>query len=463
MKKGGLFLCLFMLIGLSLNFISAETNNSFLSINLISWPENNGELYFNYTYGENETEDELPYQYNFTNSTDVDTCILYIDNITTAISINDVNESDFLNWWSDEEITIDSVEGNHTWQVYCNLTNGIYNYSEIRSFESFDYTKIKPDVWLTWPNNNQIFNNDYEIDFYFDYLNNSEIKNCSWYIDNTLISIWNTNTNNWTNIKNSSTSSGRHTWSYSCTNIHNRVGNSETRSFYRLDMDIIPSDLFLLYDNANNDLSNLEGFYIGSEFESGYIYFRNNVTLLNISLLNLVNISQNRIYLDSSNLSMLNKNATLRFNGITFSNPRILKDNVIVSIPFLYDDGSLTFNITGFSEYRIEETPVSPTSSGGSGGGGGSSGGGGGSSKKKTIVNQTIIKLTNPTNTNPNSEIPTNDTISDPSSITGAVTGINNTKTSKVVYISLIIIIFGTLIFILIRRGRRLRKRNNYY
>ncbi len=87
MRKAVFILSLILIIlPIYFNIISAESinqsvNESYLTINLISWPEDGGELYYNYTYEENETEDELPYLYNFTNSSDVDTCILYIDKL----------------------------------------------------------------------------------------------------------------------------------------------------------------------------------------------------------------------------------------------------------------------------------------------------------------------------------------------------------------------------------------------
>jgi len=366
--------------------------------------------------------------------------------------------------------------------VYCNLSNGVSNFSELRTFESFDYLMIPPDVWLTWPNDNQIFNQEFTINLYFDYENTSTITNCSGYVDNKLVFIMDLIKLNVINVTDNTVSNGKHIWRESCTNIYGRTGVSENRSFYRLNFNIIPPDLFLTYDLTNTNLTNIFGLNIWSEYEFGYIHFIDNVSLPNVNLSNLINISQNRIFLNSTNLTMLNKSATLTFENIAFSNPRILKDNVVISIPFIFENGTLSFNVSGFSEYKIEETPTTPSSSGGSGGGsggggsggdgsGGSGGGGGSSLKKKIVINQTVMKSTNiVTNNieftnltdNTDSELPKKDTPSNPSSITGSITGIYNKVVSKWFYFILVIIV-GMLVFFIIRRKIKSSQRIRYY
>jgi hypothetical protein len=95
-------------------------------------------------------------------------------------------------------------------------------------------------------------------------------------------------------------------------------------------------------------------------------------------------ISSNRIEVNSSALPNFNKPATLWFYGLTFSDPRILKDGVFCPEPACveedYTDGILRFSVTDFSVYTAEETPGSgeegsgETNGEGSGGGDGDSG-----------------------------------------------------------------------------------------
>ncbi len=102
----------------------------------------------------------------------------------------------------------------------------------------------------------------------------------------------------------------------------------------------------------------------------GKILFNQNVNITNdanfsdtqLNLDNNTNISYNLIELNSDNLPDFNKLATLWLYNLTFSNPRILKNNAPCSSPTCvkesYSDGVLKFNITGFTTYSAEETPA---------------------------------------------------------------------------------------------------------
>lgn len=101
---------------------------------------------------------------------------------------------------------------------------------------------------------------------------------------------------------------------------------------------------------------------------------------------NNINISSNRIEINSTALPNFNKTATLIFYGLSFSDPRILRDGSICASSICtknsFSGGNLSFNVTQFTIYSAEETPSDGTGS--------TSSGGGGSSK---IVSGEIIKL----------------------------------------------------------------------
>jgi len=89
------------------------------------------------------------------------------------------------------------------------------------------------------------------------------------------------------------------------------------------------------------------------------------------------NISLNRIELNSTALPNFNTPATLWLYNLTLDSPRILKDGVICSSPTCviesYTGGALKtlkFNVTGFTVYSAEETPVTDVDPYPSGGGG---------------------------------------------------------------------------------------------
>lgn len=110
----------------------------------------------------------------------------------------------------------------------------------------------------------------------------------------------------------------------------------------------------------------------------GKVHFNENLNLIDINgeeidLDSFINISTNRIEVDSNQLPNLNKSATLSLYGLTFTNPRILKDDSVCPPSICtkegYSGGILKFNATGFSVYSSEETPVEATSPSGAGGG----------------------------------------------------------------------------------------------
>ena len=85
------------------------------------------------------------------------------------------------------------------------------------------------------------------------------------------------------------------------------------------------------------------------------------------------NISFNRIELNSTALPNFNKPATIWIYNLSFTNPRVLKNGVVCPSSICtiesYSGGILKFNVTGWSVYSAEETPIVPPTTGGGGGG----------------------------------------------------------------------------------------------
>jgi len=118
----------------------------------------------------------------------------------------------------------------------------------------------------------------------------------------------------------------------------------------------------------------------------GKIYFNNMINLTDddnfydyeIEIDRYMNITSNFIWIDSNYLSNFNTSATLTLTGLTLTTPQILIDENVcpstICTQQSYSSGTLIFNVTHFSSFSSEETPVStsPGSSGSSGGGGSS-------------------------------------------------------------------------------------------
>jgi len=129
------------------------------------------------------------------------------------------------------------------------------------------------------------------------------------------------------------------------------------------------------------DIQNLNNIILENT-QSGKILFNQAINLIDdldptdniININTYINILSNRIEINSTALPNFNKQATLWFYNLTFTNPRILRDGVVCSSSICtqesYVGGELKFNVTGFSIYSAQETPageISPTSNGGGG------------------------------------------------------------------------------------------------
>jgi len=126
----------------------------------------------------------------------------------------------------------------------------------------------------------------------------------------------------------------------------------------------------------NEELGDLEG--VAFVNEHGQILFMENVSILeNLVLNGNIVISDNSIFVNSSELPEFDVAAELTLHGLSFDVPRILRDGVICDncVVASYSNGTLVFNVTGFSEYTVDEGHVAPVVNGGGSSSGGSSGG----------------------------------------------------------------------------------------
>jgi len=150
------------------------------------------------------------------------------------------------------------------------------------------------------------------------------------------------------------------------------------------------------FDSINKSLmQNLSNVKI-EKLDRGKIEFIDNLNISrDINISEYINISFNRIEVQSEFLSEFNKNATLKIYNLTFTNPRILKDNEVCLSSICkknsYSNGLLSFNVTGFTIYSSEETPSSGTGAGTGGAGGG--GGGGKSALTDFSINTNLVKV----------------------------------------------------------------------
>jgi hypothetical protein len=132
----------------------------------------------------------------------------------------------------------------------------------------------------------------------------------------------------------------------------------ENLSKIKLPKNIISS--INLSNLSDKDYQNLTNFSLSST--KGKIKFKKSINISKeINLTNKISIEYNRIYIDSKNIPELNVAAQLELSGLTFTNPRILKNGKPCSKYICknakYLNGTLTFEVNSFSEYKAEETP----------------------------------------------------------------------------------------------------------
>ncbi len=244
-----------------------------------------------------------------------------------------------------------------------------------------------PIINLIFPLNNSGVLSE-NVTFFYNVSDASKVDNCSVVINNVV-----NTTNKSTMVKDATLtlrmenlSLGLKTWSVNCTD---NLSNMAESAFRVLSVNLLATSKFngTVTNLSSVNITNVTNFVVGVS-TVGKINFSEGINLSGgFDLDKYINISFNRIELNSTALVALNKSATLQLEGLSFSNPRIAKDGVVcpdsICKKVSYSGGVLVFNVTHFTSYSAEETPdsgdsgSSGSSGGASGGGGGGSGGGG--------------------------------------------------------------------------------------
>ncbi len=129
----------------------------------------------------------------------------------------------------------------------------------------------------------------------------------------------------------------------------------------------------------NTELQSIENMTL-EKGAYGKIFFNERINLTQdaedniVDLDSNVNISYNRIEINTTKLTSLNKSATLYLYNLSFENPRILRDGALCPSSICeiisYSSGNLIFAVTHFTVYSAEETTEEVRSPEGAGGGG---------------------------------------------------------------------------------------------
>lgn len=127
------------------------------------------------------------------------------------------------------------------------------------------------------------------------------------------------------------------------------------------------------------DLMNLSGITLENT-NYGRIQFNEEINVTDdanfsdyeVNLDAYINISNNSILINDTELPNFNKSATLYLYNLSFSNPTILMNGGVcpsnICTKISYSNGTLIFNVTWVGQFSAEETPKTPTSGGGGAG-----------------------------------------------------------------------------------------------
>ncbi|MCH8066949.1 MAG: PGF-pre-PGF domain-containing protein [Nanoarchaeota archaeon] len=157
---------------------------------------------------------------------------------------------------------------------------------------------------------------------------------------------------------------GPHNWSINCSDQAGNIGISAFRKVV-----VVRAFRFnrTTTDFTTININNITNLTIENSV-AGKINFTQAIDLGAGGDINrYVNISFNRIELNSTAIPALNKSAILYLYNLTFTNPRILRDGSVclttICKKLSYTKGTLKFNVTQFTVYSAEETPSAPAES----------------------------------------------------------------------------------------------------
>jgi len=281
-------------------------------------------------------------------------------------------------------------EGTFTWNylAYDNSSNGAFASSNFTITYQTDLTA--PSVIIHSPRN-RTYNNHSAIDVRYRATDETELDTAWYFVMNSSGAVIVANTTLTGNTTFTMPVTGSNfTFFLYANDTSNNLNNSENITFHVLnDRRYVRYEGFYGQGDTTNldglndsQLANLSGFVLHEPLH-GKIKFLRSVDLTNTSGSNnatdidsWVNITSNRIELNSSAALGLNVSANLTLQNLTFTTPRILRDGAecgSICTQLSYSSGVLVFNVTGFSVYTTEEGAESSStseSSSSSGGGG---------------------------------------------------------------------------------------------
>ncbi|MGV8150905.1 MAG: hypothetical protein ACP5NV_04205 [Candidatus Woesearchaeota archaeon] len=220
--------------------------------------------------------------------------------------------------------------------------------------KTLDSNDTSPPIILLQSPQNHAVRTYSNTSFNFTASDSSGLENCTLYIDSAPVNTTYYPVNGAGSFIYQLTG-GAHTWRIGCYDVNDNSQLSQLRH-----LSVILASTF---DNDTTDLSSVNISSVPnltlSKSGKGKIKFNTDTNLENITdLESHITITDLSISIDSAQIPILNKPATLTIHNIPYQYVAIMRDGEICDTCTInsYSDGTLIFDVQGFSTYTITST-----------------------------------------------------------------------------------------------------------
>lgn len=242
------------------------------------------------------------------------------------------------------------ASGTYGYRVYGNDTAGNWNVSETRNV-TIDANA--PDVTLQSPADRR-GNYNGSVTFTFTASDENGLASCSLMLNGAVNQTVTSPANGQRSMAVNLTTGRKYDWGVRCVDQTGKQTITQNRTFSAILM-----ANFNGKDISSDDLAHVSNFYLDAPLY-GSINYTEPLDLSNVTNIDrYITLGYRTIFVNSTALPILNKQATLQMRDVDFVSPEILRDGVVcpetVCTNMTYANLVLTFHVSGFSEYRSRE------------------------------------------------------------------------------------------------------------